>query len=260
MGQTTPISTVNVTPVRPLPPTTPTLTTIPPSTGDTGTDWQLLQPGLEQNSYIPNNNRLSQLNVIRIDPTRFDFRVHYSPGSPMGVVEWQRVLPDAVVIINANFFTPEHTITGLLIADGQVYGSPYRNGGTFAVRDGIPRVFPTAAEPYTGQPYTHLAQAFPLLVMDGVAAFNDTTQTQVSRRTVIAQDMDGRILLMVTPLVGLSLSDLSVYLPTTDMNILHAFNLDGGGSTLMVMNVSNTARSVLPSFDPVPAVIAVYPR
>jgi exopolysaccharide biosynthesis protein len=74
---------------------------------------------------------------------------------------------------------------------------------------------------------------------------------------VIAQDTQGRILLLVTPLTGLTLADLSAYLPTTDMSIVNALNLDGGGST-MIYARDNALR--LASLDPVPAVLAVYAR
>jgi hypothetical protein len=41
------------------------------------------------------------------------------------------------------------------------------------------------------------------------------------------------------------------------MNIVYALNMDGGGSTMMTVNPLNyTIRS----FDPVPAVLAVYKR
>ena len=38
---------------------------------------------------------------------------------------------------------------------------------------------------------------------------------------------------MVTSLSGLTLLDLAEYLPTTDMNLVDALNLDGGGSSML---------------------------
>ena len=112
-------------------------------------------------------------------------------------------------------------------------------------------------EPYQGEALEQAVQAFPMLVLDGVSIFTDTSATAISRRTVVAEDTQGRILVMVTPFLGLSLLDLSAYLATTDMQIVNAVNLDGGGSTMMFVASSNFR---LPSFDPVPSVLGVYPR
>jgi hypothetical protein len=66
---------------------------------------------------------------------------------------------------------------------------------------------------------------------------------------------------MVTPLLGITLADLSTYLVTTDMNIIHAINLDGGGSSMLYYHTPGAQSPfMLPSIDPVPAVLAVYAR
>ena len=146
-----------------------------------------------------------------------------------------------------------------LVADGQVFGqSYYDRGGTFLVQNGQPRVRSNLTEPYTGEALEQAVQAFPMLVNNGQAAF--FRSGRASRRTVVAQDNQGRILLMATPLTGLSLDELSMWLPTTDLGIVTALNLDGGGST-MLFAVSLDAQPLrLPSFDPVPAILAAYPR
>lgn len=41
---------------------------------------------------------------------------------------------------------------------------------------------------------------------------------------------------------------------------MNAFNLDGGGSTMLFLAAPGEPEYSLPSFDPVPAVLAVYPR
>ena len=220
--------------------------------------WQLLTAGLEQRVYIPNGNELMQMLVLRIDPAHYIFRVHYRPGEALGLQEWRNLMPDAIVIVNTNFFDAQHNIQGLLISDGVAYGTSYRNrGGTFAGQEGRVEVRSNRLNPYQGETWEQAVQAFPMLVLNGVQAFTDQRQQRPSRRTVIGQDTQGRILLMATPVLGLSLFDLSAYLPTTDMDLANAFNLDGGGSTMMYAASNN---STIHSFDPVPAVLAVYPR
>jgi exopolysaccharide biosynthesis protein len=184
--------------------------------------------------------------------------VHYTPRQGYTLDQWRAALPQAVVIANANFFSPELTIQGLLVSDGVVHGTSYQGrGGMFGVQNGVPFVRSLNAEPYFGEPLEQAAQAFPLLVHQGAQANTNASQTQRSRRTLIGQTTDGQIIVMATPLWGLGLYDLSAYLPTTDMQLWNAFNLDGGGSTMLYIAATDTR---IPSFDAVPAVIAAYPR
>jgi exopolysaccharide biosynthesis protein len=235
---------------------TPTPTSVASNMGTT--DWQTLADGLEQRIYIPNNAELAQMVVFRIDPQQYRFRAIYRAENPLSITDWARTEPDAIAIINANFFDPENTVLGLLVSDGVVYGQSYQNrGGTFTVQNGIASVRSNRSQPYQGDQLEQAVQAFPLLVENGQQAYFNTASSRLSRRTIIGQDTDGNILVMVTPFLGLSLVDLSAYLPTTDLNIVNAFNLDGGGSTMMtVPSINFTLRS----FDRVPSVLAVYLR
>jgi exopolysaccharide biosynthesis protein len=70
-------------------------------------------------------------------------------------------------------------------------------------------------------------------------------------------DAAGRVIIMVTTGFGMGLYSLSQYLPTTDLGLVNAFNLDGGGSSMLYVAAND--YQIL-SFDPVPAVLAVYPR
>lgn len=241
------------TPSLPSPsPAAPQTTPIP--TGE----WQLIADGLERRVYIPDGAKLAQMIVLRIDPDKFRFRAVYRAGDPLSITDWRQVEPDASVIINANFFDPQNNVLGLLVSDGVVFGTSYQNrGGTFVVENGVPSVHSNRLQPYQGEPLEQAVQAFPLLVENGKATYYNTSSAELTRRTVIAEDANGNILIMTTPFLGLSLADLSAYLPTTDMNIVTAFNLDGGGSTMMAIP---SIDFLLPSFDRVPAILAVYPH
>ena len=100
-------------------------------------------------------------------------------------------------------------------------------------------------------------QGFPLLVKDGKQAYFASASEERTRRTLIATDKRGNILILVSPFLGLSLMDLSAYLPKTDLEIDSAFNLDGGGSTMIALPGADYFQ---PSLDPLPTILAVYPR
>ena len=218
--------------------------------------WQLLQPGLEQRRYELDN---AEFLAVRVDPNLFTFRAHYRAGDALRLNTWADELPSAHIIINANFFDPQNETLGLLISDGQAFGSAYRDrGGMFYVQNGIPRIRSNTAEPYYGGEVIEQAvQAFPMLVLDGVQTY--TNNSRVARRTAIGQDAQGRIILLVTARGSISLAGLSAFLATSDMNLTRAFNLDGGGSTMMAVNTPDVSFQVN-TFDAVPVVLAVYPR
>jgi len=236
-----------------------------PTPGPTATplavsEWEMLAPGLERRAYTPPDNGFGTLIALRIDPNLYALRAHNRPGAPLTLDQWRGTLPDAVAFVNANFFDPQDNALGLVIADGIAYGQSYTDrGGMLQVQNGVPRVRSLLNEPYFGEALEQAVQAFPMLVSNGEAAFNNTVGDRASRRTVAAQDAQGRIILLATPLLGLSLTDLASYLPTTDMGIANALNLDGGGSTMMSISAGATPYS-LASLDPVPVVLAIYPR
>ncbi|MFN8373542.1 MAG: phosphodiester glycosidase family protein [Anaerolineae bacterium] len=221
--------------------------------------WQTLAAGLEMRAYVPEDNILGQLLVLRVDPTLYTFRAHYYPGNPLSTSNWRSELAGATAFVNANFFDRDNNILGLLIADGIVYGSSYTDrGGTFAIQNGQPVLRSNIEEPYQGESYEQAVQAFPMLVVNGAQAYTTVRGDRATRRTVVALDGQGRVLLIATPLVGLRLADLAAYLVETDLDIVTAMNLDGGRSTMMV--VQTDAPYVVSSIERVPAVLAIYAR
>ena len=148
---------------------------------------------------------------------------------------------------------------GAVVSDGALSGRPYLSrGGTFSVRNGTPSVIGyRAGPPQLDETVEQAVQGFPLLVYEGAQAYLGPTNGERNRRTVIAEDRNGKILMVVAPFWGLSLVELSAYLPTTDLDIVTAVNLDGGRSTMIAMPA---ADYTLPSFDVVPTVLAVFAR
>jgi uncharacterized protein YigE (DUF2233 family) len=222
--------------------------------------WEVLAPGLERRVYSPSDDTRKQFIALRIDPARYTFKAQYRPGEPLRLNQWLDASPTAVAVINANFYDTDNTVLGLLVADGVVYGQSYSDrGGRLVVQNGVPSIVSNTQTPYTGEFLEQAVQAFPMLVLNGQQAYTAVNDQRIARRTALGQDSQGRIILMATPSAGMTLLEFSAYLPTTDMNLVNAFNLDGGGSTMMGVRI-NDESFTLNSFDPVPAVLAVYPR
>jgi exopolysaccharide biosynthesis protein len=216
--------------------------------------WRTIGGGLEDRTLQVGDNAISQLYILRVDPTYYRFEAHYTPNTAYYIEEWEAQLPDATIIVNANLFDINNAITGLLIRDGVIFGRSYTDrGGTFAIKNNFPFITHNIYEPFDTTGAQHAIQGFPVLVYNGVAAFERFGNA--SRRTVIGQDGQGRILIIVTPIFGPSLNELSAFLANSDLGLVNAINLDGGGSTMLYVENITTVRS----FDRVPAVLAIYP-
>lgn len=222
-------------------------------------EWSEIARGLEWREITEDKDQLSQLRILRIDTGHYIFRAEYSPGEPYSLAQWREREPAAAAIVNANFFDPGNRTLGLVISDGEAQGAPYlERGGSFLVikgraavraNDGTSRRDLDSAE--------QAVQGFPLLVDKGEQAYFAQANQQRTRRTAIAEDTAGRILIISAPLLGPTLADLSAFLAQSDLDIVTAFNLDGGGSTMMAVPAIDYYQ---PSFDAVPVILAVYAR
>lgn len=229
---------------------------LPTATAPAADGWEELSPGLELHRALATGTLFGQLTALRVDPQRYRLRAHYQPGEALTLEGWRKALPDAVAFINANFFDSELQVNGLLVADGVAHGQPWlTRGGTLLLREGRPQLRPNQERPWLSGPLQHAVQGFPMLVLNGERVYRRNGPP--ARRSAVALDRSGRVLLLATPLPGLSLAALAEWLATSDLEIVSALNLDGGGSTMLHVSGAETAN--IASLDPVPALLAVWP-
>ena len=257
----TPLPTPTSTPTpTPYPTPRPTLTPEPPDTG-----WQPLQPGVELRQVRVEAGEVAErLTIVRLDPTVVRFRVHYDPATPRPVSDWADELDQPLLVINAGYFTPENETIGLLISDGQIWGASYGDyAGMFAVApDGQVSVRWLRGWPYDPTELLNEAiQSFPVLVKPGgVMGFpSDADDGRPSRRTIVAQDNQGHILLIVAPRGYLSLHEMARFLAESDLDLDVALNLDGGYSTGLRLQADGQSVNIN-SLVPVPSIISVVYR
>jgi hypothetical protein len=231
----------------------------PPDTG-----WQALETGVEMREIdIAAKDMNERAIILRLDPAIVRFSVHYDPVNPAQVSEWVARL-EPLVILNGGYFTEENDAIGLLVSQGEVCGKTLEDfAGMFAVTaDGKVSIRWLQEHPYDAkESLTEALQSFPVLVKPGgVMGFPpDADQGNPARRTVVAHDDEGHVLIIVAPRGYLSLHELAVFLASSDLEIDIALNLDGGGSTGLWLDTDRTVVEI-DSIVPVPAVIAVHRR
>ena len=262
-------------PVVPMPTrtakATPTLAPVPspsrsgPAETSPDTGWSRIRPGLERRLIRIYNEQNAQVEVVhiwRLDQKYFRLDVAYS-AQPKSLETWQSET-SADLVVNGGFFSIENEQyfpNGLTIVNGQATGRSFEGfGGMLAIdREGA-EIRWLVDQPYdAAEPLQAALQAFPILVKPGgELGFGAERENYAkARRTVIGQDRAGRILLIVTPQGYFTLHQLSVYLTESDLDLEVALNLDGGGSTGILVA---DPRDIIPSRVLLPFVILVHSR
>jgi hypothetical protein len=228
-------------------------------------DWSLLQPGLERRViqiYNGQNQHTESLYVWRIDQNHFRMDVAYVER-PRSLETWQKET-HADLVVNGGYFSIENERyfpDGRIIVNGRASGRSFDGfGGMLAIDQSGAELRWLVQKPYNPyEPLQAALQSFPMLVKPGgELGFAAEREDQArARRTVIAQDREDRILFIVAPEGYFTLHQLSVYLTESDLNLDIAVNLDGGGSTgILVAN----PREIILSKVLLPFVILVHAR
>ena len=239
--------------------------TLAPTPIPTDSGWETVRPGMEKrvlNLVAQESGRwLENVTVLRLEPAAFRFGVAYRPGAPRSLEAWQEQT-GALLVVNGGFYTEAYLATGLIISDREMSGVSYQGfGGMFAVTEAGPTVRSLREMPYDpGERLWAALQAFPMLLAPGGQPAFPEEDGQQARRTVVAQDENGRVLFLVAGRGHFTLYQLSHYLAASDLGLEAALNLDGGPSSglfLAPMEVGERPLHV-PAYVPLPAVITVH--
>jgi uncharacterized protein YigE (DUF2233 family) len=227
--------------------------------------WNTLQTGLERRVvqiYDNQKQSVETVHIWRLDQKYYRLDVAFDQ-SPKTLESWQKET-NAALVVNGGYFSIEneqYSPDGLTVLKGETSGHTFEGfGGMLAITGRGAQLRWLAREPYNPNERLQAAlQSFPMLVKpDGRLGFGPEREDHVSaRRTVIAQDRDGRILFIITPQGYFTLHQLSAYLTDSDLDLDIAINLDGGGSTGLLVA---EPRDVIPSKVLLPFVILVYER
>jgi len=244
----------------------PTLTsTASPTPGVPDTGWERLRPGLERrtiNLLGDTGEPFEHLFMLRLEPDDYQFDVAYHPDART-LEAWQSET-NALIVLNGGYFRGEsgaYVPNGLTVVGGGAIGSTYGEfAGMFAVTGDGPELRWLAQEPYDpNEPLLAALQSFPVLVKPGgVVGFPVQDEDhRAARRSVIAEDRNGRVLFIVASRGSFTLHRLSAYLVASDLDLHIAINLDGGPSSGLLLA---SPLEEVPALGPLPIVITVLDR
>ncbi len=222
--------------------------------------WTTVSPGIEVRTekWTDPANDVDSVVITRLDPHHVHLKIAYLPDGPLTMSAWMKKM-QGKVIINGGYFDKNNHPTGLLVDDGQTFGSSYQGfGGMFSVdNQGNVSVRSLSQQPYdsANDQLTQATQSSPMLMLNGKRTqFSADAANQ--RRTVIATDKQGRLLFITSSSPAFTLDEFADLLVSSDLSINNALNLDGGASTALYVNTPKQKISI-DSFTPLPIVLVV---
>lgn len=230
--------------------------TVAPRTAD---GWQIIRSGLAIREMPADPiSKTGRVHVVKIDPTQVDFHVRYQPETPLRVHDWYSTT-QALVVINSSFFDGAHRAVGQLTTDGKSDGQSHqRMEGAFYLTGVGAAVWPLRGwvKP-PGLQILESVESFPMLLLPGGLLNPEIpNDARTARRTVVAVDRSGNLLLVVTASSSFTLHGLAVWLANSDLDIDTALNFDGGSSSGIAV-WTPTGVWGFDSVGRVPAVITV---
>lgn len=255
-----PVSTLMPTPTGPPPPAD---TPPAPSAAPADSGWIVAGPGAELRRLRVSlsDGVTAQVRVVRLDPALVRFAVGYAPDEPHSMTTWARA-SGALALINGGFFDEQSRTVALLVRDGEPFGASYSGrGGMFAVTPaGQISLRGLADAPYDPSEALDTAiQGWPLLVRPGGAVAYDFEDGERARRSALAIDRAGHVLLIASPSASFTLAELAAWLASSDLQIDAAINLDGGSSTGLLLD-GPAAQERVEAFVALPIVLIALPR
>lgn len=238
--------------LRPVPPSlialTPSQAALPgsnaaptaPASPSMDTGWQTDNQNLElRHIRIERaDGSLVPLVLVRLVPQSFAMRVAYTPDKPRLLRNWV-ISSQPTIALNGGFFLENYQPVGLIVSDGVAYGQSYEGfGGMLALTaSGDLNLRALRDQPYDpNEAIEQSLQSFPMLMFPGGLAADFEDNGQKARRTALAFDRQGRMLIIIVPGNDLSLRELADWLLVSDLELDRALNLDGGPSTGLFLN------------------------
>lgn len=233
-----------------------------PSAAAQSEDWQVADEGMELRTLrLVAGDRSGFVTVVRLDPKAYKISVKYDVDNPGRVREWFEALKP-LAVINGGYFDENGRPTALVIFDGIRRGESYTGFGGMIVINSQGEFELRSLREQPFDPNEEIQQAMqssPMLIQPGGVVSDFEEDQDRSRRTVIARDSQGRILLIASNTIIFTLSEFAQALKASDLELDAALNMDGGRSTGLFLRTP-AASVAIDSIEKVPLVLTVEAR
>lgn len=204
------------------------------------------------------NHVVDMARVIRIDPNSYSFKILQDTENPKVITQWGKE-QNFLFLFNGGYFTETNQAAGGLIINNKQNSLLTLNGengytGMLSINYGRLSLRYLPENPLKIESLPESAvQLYPTIIFpNGRAGIKENSEKR-ARRTIIAKDKEGMIVLIIIPKPVLSLYEVMTFLLESDLSIDEAYNLDGGPSTGLFIRTKNFFYEV-PSL-PIPLVI-----
>ncbi|MCY0916537.1 phosphodiester glycosidase family protein [Massilia antarctica] len=196
--------------------------------------WQEREKGFEVTELpvMVGGREVDRILLARIDPAQYRFIVRNAPDGDKGIDEWERALPQALLIVNGSFYGLKGLPDTPFISEGTAMGPRRYNAraGAFVagkngagvrdLRDGNWQQALDGA--------SDAMVSYPLLIGDDGQTHVSSNSRWLANRSFVAQDRQGRIIVGTTKDAFFSLARLAQFLKESPLDLKVALNLDGG--------------------------------
>jgi exopolysaccharide biosynthesis protein len=229
---------------------------------DEKTGWQQVDQAMElRTTRLSVGSTSGYVTIVRFDPNAYRISVKYDVANAGLLKEWFNALKP-LAVINGGYFDEQGRATALVVFDGIRRGESYNGFGGMVVinEQGQFELRSLRQQPYdVNENLQQAMQSAPMLIQPGGEVSQLDPDRDRSRRTVIARDTEGRILLLVSDMPIFTLPELAQALKASDLQIDAALNLDGGRSTGLFLKTDAASVSIN-SMEKLPLVLAVARR
>ncbi|WP_183876193.1 phosphodiester glycosidase family protein [Rhizobium sp. BK491] len=196
--------------------------------------WQQPEPGFEvaELPVLVDGHEVDRIMLGRVDPTRFRFVTRNAPSGDVGIDEWERLLPKAVLIVNGSYYDKRGKPDTPFISEGATMGPQQYDAkaGAFVATADAADVHDLTHEDWRNAfaGATNAMVSYPLLIGDDGQTHVNAKSRWLANRTFVARDGAGKIVIGTTKEAFFSLDRLAEFLKQSPLDLKIALNLDGG--------------------------------
>lgn len=196
--------------------------------------WQDIEKGYEvaELPVMQASHEVDRILLNRIEPERFRFVVRNAPNGDKGIDQWEKELPEAVLIANGSYYDLKGTPDTPIVSNGIGSGpkSYDAKAGAFVAAEGVADIKDLSHQDWQTvfKRANNAMVSYPLLIGDDGKTHVATKSRWLANRTFVGKDGQGRIIIGTTKEAFFSLGRLADFLKDSPLDLKTTLNLDGG--------------------------------